>query len=261
MCGNHRLRSSSSGQECVRAKVTNVYGGDTKIPLCLEVGAGSGLLAAHLRAALDGWVRVVATDSDGQGGGRHHPAELPAVETLDAESALARHAPRLVLCSWLPSGLDWTQAMRACESVREYILLGEADSSTCGDAWATWGVLPPRYDEYGLEEDSPKPYEADGFIRSALPDVARWTICRFDSMAARGFSSCVAFSRASTLPPLDPSPRAAPLSRSLTQPHEAADTIDNDEDLATSWERMQRSLAEGRAQRVAVQMDVDVTSA
>ena len=35
---------------------------------------------------------------------------------------------------------DWTDEIRKCESVEEYILIGEADGGCCGDAWRTWGI-------------------------------------------------------------------------------------------------------------------------
>lgn len=36
-------------------------------------------------------------------------------------------------------GEDWTAAFRSCESVQEYILVGEADTGVCGCALRTWG--------------------------------------------------------------------------------------------------------------------------
>ena len=66
-----------------------------------------------------------------------------------------------------------------------------------------------------------------------------------NARAARGFSTAVAFSRAGT------------------EDDDAADeheTMDMEEEtLEQSWERMQRSLAAGSAQRMDVQMDVRMT--
>ena len=118
------------------------------------------------------------------------------VQRLSSEAAIERLQPSVVLVSWMPSGIDWTCHCRECPSVREYILLGERDGSTCGDGWATWGLVPDNGYEYGLDDDSPKPYAADGFVLTELADVSRWQICRFDSAAARGFSTAVAFTRA-----------------------------------------------------------------
>ena len=171
------------------------------LPVVLECGAGSGVLAAHLATRLRGEARVVAVDDSSS---RIHA--LAPVQQLDYTAALAKYKPRVVLAAWMPSGLDWTEAMRACASVHEYILLGEADGAACGDLWATWGVLPAvgcarcgsdgceRCDT-GLDEDSVAPYIDDGFARAELPGVQRYQLCRFDSAAARGFSSAIAFTR------------------------------------------------------------------
>ena len=171
------------------------------LPVVLECGAGNGVLARHLAARLRGAARVVAVDDFSSRIGT-----LAPVEQLDCAAALRKYAPDVVLASWMPAGVDWTEAVRACASVRGYVLLGEADSSTCGDLWATWGVLPPvgcarcefegcgRCDT-GLDEDSVAPYKEDGFARASLESVAHFQICRFDSAAARGFSSAVVFTR------------------------------------------------------------------
>merc|ERR1712129_616218 len=88
-----------------------------------------------LRSLLPADVRVVATDSGACG--------LPAasgvhVELLAAEEAIATFAPAVALCSWMPLGLDWTTALRACSSLREYVLVG--DPEICGVPWDTWGL-------------------------------------------------------------------------------------------------------------------------
>ena len=69
--------------------------------------------------------------------------------------------------------------IRACRSVREYILLGECDGSTCGDQWATWGVAPADAAEYGIDEDAPPPYAADGFERVCSAWVERRLVLSF----------------------------------------------------------------------------------
>lgn len=170
----------------------------------LELGAGSGALCHFLQAALNAAVsqgdhamtdvpEVRAVDS---GRDRIQPTH-GSVELLGVEAALQKHKPAVVIVSWMPSGHDWSQAIRDCDSVQEYILLGVADSSTCGDAWTTWGVLPSNAEEYGLDEDTLCPHFQDGFQRCLLEEVARWQICRFDSTAFRGFSCAVSFVRSS----------------------------------------------------------------
>ena len=54
-------------------------------------------------------------------------------------------------------------------------------------------------EEYGLDEGSVPPYEADGFVRAELDAVAAAQLCRFDSSAARGYSTAVAFGRLASL--------------------------------------------------------------
>jgi ankyrin repeat protein len=186
--------------ECLRARPHNVFDhlektveGMEALPLLLECGAGNGVLSHRLASALVGFVRVTACDSG------HDRIDASAgaalVARLGSEAAIARYHPAVVLISWMPSGVDWTCHCRGCAEVSQYILLGERDGSICGDEWATWGVLPEDGYEYGLDEDSPKPYTADGFVQTELEEVQQWQICRFDSAMARGFSSAVAFTR------------------------------------------------------------------
>ena len=105
----------------------------------LEVGAGDGKLALHLRAALrSSGVVLVASDSGARG---LSPASGADVAPLDAESALHAVAPHIVYAAFMPLGMDWTAAFRACASVRTYVLLGEGDDGCCGRPWATWGYL------------------------------------------------------------------------------------------------------------------------
>ena len=221
-----------------------------QLPLLLECGAGNGVLAQRLSVALAGWARVAACDNGrdriASGGGAAAHETAVTVQRLSSEAAIERLQPSVVLVSWMPSGIDWTCHCRECPSVREYILLGERDGSTCGDGWATWGLVPDNGYEYGLDDDSPKPYAADGFVLTELADVSRWQICRFDSAAARGFSTAVAFTRA------DHHERLA-----RQQALREADDADG-ETLAESWERMQRSLAEGRAERLPIQIETQI---
>ena len=256
--------------ECVRARPRNVFDGcdDDELPCVLEAGAGSGALAFHLSLALAGYARVVACDDLSAFGRKHTKATMAAaaaatvgsaepgaeaiggaaevVQRMGCEEALSRFSPRVVLAAWHSSGADWTAAFRECASVVAYLLLGEKDSSTCGDAWATWGVLPDNYYEYGLDEDSPAPHAAEGFERVECEEVLRWQICRFDSAAARGFSSTVAFVRKEAV--------AAHLAPDWSNALAGAE-----ETLEESWERMQRSVASGKAQRMPVEMDMQVT--
>ena len=55
------------------------------------------------------------------------------------KKALAMFKPSIVLVGWMPMDEDWSADIRSCPSVREYILIGEADDGCCGHNWWTWG--------------------------------------------------------------------------------------------------------------------------
>lgn len=40
-----------------------------------------------------------------------------SVGLLSCDEALAEHQPNVVLCSWMPLGVDWTSSVRACPQV------------------------------------------------------------------------------------------------------------------------------------------------
>jgi hypothetical protein len=139
-----------------------------KAPLrCLEVGAGDGMLAMHVKAALrrlgSGMKLVptlVATDS-----GRRGLEAAPGAEVLrmDVAAALAEIRPDVVLCAFMPLGEDWTALFRQTASVHTYCLLGEVDDGCCGRPWATWGYLCDDDDDAaGLSVDSTSGSDDDG---------------------------------------------------------------------------------------------------
>ena len=117
--------------------------------------------------------------------------------------------------------------------------------------------MPENGYEYGLDEDSVPPYTAEGFVRAELPEVAQWQICRFDSHEARGFSSAIAFTRQGSEPP-EPQPTKAGQVTAQAGAQACA-AGGEEESLEASWERMQRSLKAGTAQKLDVQMQIDVT--
>ena len=115
----------------------------------LEIGAGDGALAMHLKNALNNKkasnnIRVIASDSGARG-----LSPVAPVEQLDVAAALAAHNPRIVLCAFMPLGVDFTAAIRQCESVEAYLLLGEIDNGCCGRPWLTWGYLCDGDDDAG----------------------------------------------------------------------------------------------------------------
>ena len=131
----------------------------------LEVGAGDGSLSHHLQLALSergAPVRLFATDSGARG---LRPLAPASVACRDAASAVAEFVPDVVLCAFMPLGVDWTSAFRACVSVQAYILLGEVDDGCCGRPWPTWGFVCDDDDDLaahsvsstsGSEADNPE---------------------------------------------------------------------------------------------------------
>ena len=48
----------------------------------------------------------------------------------------------------MPMGVDWSRAIRECDDVDEYLLLGEADDGSCGHLWYTTTTLTARSTRY-----------------------------------------------------------------------------------------------------------------
>jgi hypothetical protein len=204
------------------AAETQVAAADAASPstfTVLEVGAGSGRLSKLLRAALvvldasvsasepAARVEVIATDCDL----RPHPRQklsttapaaddraAPLVHAMDYSRAIARYAPDLVLCAWMPMDTDWSAAFRRAPSVREYVLLGEAEWGVCGHNFLTWGNARFR-DDGGPPGGGvvASAAERDGWKRVDLHDeVSRWLLGRYDTSVVGGTSVCVSFRRA-----------------------------------------------------------------
>jgi hypothetical protein len=191
----------------------------------LEIGAGDGRLSHFLsvelakasggssgEAAAGGAVKVVATDSYGWGL-KKSKSDFMHVEDVGFERALQKHQPEVVLVSWMPMGVDWTAAIRATPSVKEYILVGETDDGCCGCNWHTWGnpayapsvplpsSSPADFDgaaaaDGGAESAPPQPpYVVDGWTRHEVDEPSALQLCRFDSEDFVGNSRTVAFRR------------------------------------------------------------------
>lgn len=201
------------------------YAASVRLPVVLEIGAGNGVLAYHLASRLAGVATVVATDD-----GSSKIQTVCDVGKLSAADALSIYEPVVVVCSWMPSGVDFSQEVRSCSSVQQLILLGETNSNTCkpsiitlghpwtahtyhvllcfpnekkrmhhhalsddvmqynpgGSSWATWGVVPTmgcgRCDmdrtgcercDYGIYDETPKPYTEQGFERTHLENIMK----------------------------------------------------------------------------------------
>ncbi len=163
---------------------------DSKEPISiLELGAGSGRLAHFLKRELEKRVpgRFTYHATDNGDWGIHDPFKV--VETLGNEEALQKYEPTLVLVSWMPFGIDWSETIRQTRSVEEYFLIGEKGGCV-GSGWETWG----EWDSF-FEEDQPPaalPWEADHFEGpTLLREVSNCQInrgCEADWIRSRTYS-------------------------------------------------------------------------
>ena len=169
-------------------------------------------------------IEVVATDD-----GSWNVSPKAPVERLSFEQALDKYAPQvllpssssdaaevgdctsahnnivIVVCSWMPQGVDWTEQFRR-HNVDEYVLIGECDDGQCGDNWSTWGN-PHFCDDDRAEDrdakDHPEtegaadgsdpeppsmdhpPFVMDGYERVNLDELAPHQFSRFDCRVSR----------------------------------------------------------------------------
>ena len=177
---------------------------------------------AHLRASLAGERGEAAVadvfacdDFSTAAPGGVRAARSRGVEQLGYWEALAEHKPDMVVCAWKPMGVDWwlsppteepctpwaprrrlvsrSHAFRHTPTVREYLLLGEADDGSVGHLWRTWGN--PAFRPPTAPPSLPPPYLADGWERADLPEIGRWMLNRFDSDLDPHGSRAVSFVR------------------------------------------------------------------
>lgn len=155
----------------------------------LEVGAGNGRLSHFLQQKLKERIsreeiKIIVTDS-GEAGIR----PIFSVEKLNHKEALEKYKPQIVICSWMPPGIDFSADFRSTKSLREYILIGEP--VVCGDFWLTWGTnwalkkkedgsLSLDEEKMSERENQPEPYKADGFEWVEIEEVSKHQICRAD---------------------------------------------------------------------------------
>ncbi len=141
----------------------------------LELGAGDGRLAHFLRErfASVGQTRIQYLAVDNQSGARGEeesggePPLFP-VEEMDVVEALNKYSPTIVIVAWMPIGTDWTKAIRATKSVKEYVLIGHPYDEVCGGRWETWGI-----DKNNLHAGELAPYADDGFSIEELNEVSK----------------------------------------------------------------------------------------
>jgi hypothetical protein len=97
----------------------------------LEIAAGDGCLARFLRAT---GVTITATDDYSWSRSIDYPDD---VEKLDAESAIARHRPRVVLCCYPPPKNAFEGAVLASDIVESYVVITTRHRFAAGN-WAAY---------------------------------------------------------------------------------------------------------------------------
>jgi hypothetical protein len=159
-------------------------------PVILEIGSGNGRLAFFLNSYLsetETGIEIVATDSGDWG-----IETVCDVDQLPCEEALQKYEPQIVVCSWMPRGVDFTAAMRAQRSVSEYLLIGETETGCCGSDKLTWGV---EIDNEGNIIANNPPYKAEGFSRNYVAEVRKHQMCRADNVNLFIHSETISFRR------------------------------------------------------------------
>jgi hypothetical protein len=163
------------------------FSGSKRSPITiLEVCSGDGRLAhfldLKLKAKIPNLTKTVATDK-----GHAKSKSFFPVEKLNHKDALIEHNPKIVICSWMPSGLDLSKDFRTTKSVDEYILVG--DPLLCGEEWDTYGKNPTS------DQGKIPPYLKDGFELTPLEDISKNQICCSDSANKYEHSKTFSFRR------------------------------------------------------------------
>lgn len=94
---------------------------------CLEIAAGDGTLSSFLTAA---GVDIVPTDDYSW---QHEVKYSAGVEKLDAQEALKKYAPEVVICSWPPAGNSFEQQVFRSKSVQLYVVIGSRHRIAAGN--------------------------------------------------------------------------------------------------------------------------------
>ncbi len=101
----------------------------------LEIGAGNGKLAHYLNKYLEAIkcdAKVIATDS----GEWNLDENIFPVEKLTHKEAIRKYRPDLIICSWMPRGIDLTPDFPS-----EYILIGIPDYCATKEVWDRGVIL------------------------------------------------------------------------------------------------------------------------
>lgn len=145
----------------------------------LEVAAGNGRLTYFLRQRLEkifpGKFELFATDS----GTEKYIIDF-SVEKLNHKEAIKKYCPDIIICSWMPMGIDLSVDFRKEKNLKEYILIGPARLGIIGTFWETWGIS--HVERKNIFGKSILPlYEEDGFKYSELSHINKYQICKMDT--------------------------------------------------------------------------------
>ncbi len=99
----------------------------------LEIGAGNGKLTHFLNKFTKDNIRVIATDS----GEWDLNENVFSVEKIDHKEAIKKYCPDLIICSWMPMGVDLTPDFASFE----YILIGVPDYCATREVWDRGVIL------------------------------------------------------------------------------------------------------------------------
>ncbi len=94
---------------------------------CLEIAAGDGTLSRFLT---DAGADVTATDDYSWSDSITFPE---SVLCQDARTALRKHHPRVVICSWPPAGNPFEQYVFTTPEVEQYIMIGSRHEAATGN--------------------------------------------------------------------------------------------------------------------------------
>jgi hypothetical protein len=94
---------------------------------CLEIAAGDGTLTRFLQAR---GVQITATDDHSWPDRIDYP---DSVVRMDAETALRRHAPQVVICSWPPAQNSFEREIFHTPSVELYIVIASQHRFASGN--------------------------------------------------------------------------------------------------------------------------------
>jgi len=93
----------------------------------LEIAAGDGTLSRFLRAE---GVDITATDDHSW----EHAIDFPQdVEKQDAKTALQKHRPQVVICSWPPAGNNFEHQVFNTPSVELYVVIASQHAFASGN--------------------------------------------------------------------------------------------------------------------------------